>query len=307
MAHLYGYPDIGRFGLGHSMLAWARCEVWCRENNARMLGPRWLRPRIGPYLRRERDRREYFKLFTNEGYLGEPWRTVLLASARKVSADTADPLAYTGHTVVVFKNTVASNFEKHFHEVRGHGPMLYDAFRRITRKKYLPQALGSPFVAVHVRLGDFTRFDPNRVEAGTHNNRLPIEWYCDSLVALRRGLGMDMPARVFSDGSDPDLLPLLGLPDVRRADDAESVTHMLEMAQASVIIGAGSNFNLWAAFFAQVPRITYPGQAIVTVNDDPSREISFRASGSLPDMFVEHVKRQFLPEAGSSCAIAQSS
>lgn len=295
MAHLYGYPDIGRFGLGHSMLAWARCEIWCRNNDAQMLGPRWFRPRIGPYLRRERDKREYFRLFNNKGYVGEPWRTALLATARKIPAEAAASAPYDdGNAVVVFKNTVASNFEKHFHEVRGHGPVLYDAFRRITRKKYLPQAPATPFLAVHVRLGDFSRFDVNRVEAKTHNQRLPIEWYCDSLVALREALGTNMPARVFSDGDDTELVALLRLPDVRRANDAESVTHMLEMAQASAIIGAGSNFNLWAAFFGQVPRITYPNQAIVVVNDDPTRETSFRDNASLPDAFVNHVKDQFM-------------
>ncbi|MET3580441.1 hypothetical protein ABID19_003479 [Mesorhizobium robiniae] len=294
MAHLYGYPDIGRFGLGHSMLAWARCEIWCRKNNAQMLGPRWFRPRIGPYLRRERDKREYFRLFNNKGYVGEPWRTVLLATARKVSAEAAPSIAHDGgNTVVVFKNTVASNFEKHFHEVRGNGPVLYDAFRRITRKKYLPEDPASPFLAIHVRLGDFSRFDVNQVEAKTHNQRLPIEWYCDSLVALREALGTSMPARVFSDGDDADLVPLLGLPNIRRANDAESVTHMLEMAQASVIIGAGSNFNLWAAFFGQVPRITYPNQAIVAVNDDPARETSFRGEAPLPDVFIKQVRTQF--------------
>lgn len=297
MANLYGFPDIGRFGLGHSMLAWARCEVWCRNNNARMLGPRWLRPRLGPYLRRERDRREYFKLFTNEGYVGEPWRTVLLASARKISADIAASTELGGRdTVVIFKNTVTSNFEKHFHEVSGYGPVLYDAFRRITRKKYLPEAAAAPFVAIHVRLGDFSRFDVHRVAAKTHNQRLPIEWYCDSLVALREAVGTNMPARVFSDGDDTELAPLLRVPDVRRANDAESVTHMLEMAEASAIIGAGSNFNLWAAFFGQVPRIVYPNQAIVVVNDDPSREASFRDGASLPDVFVKHVRKRLIRE-----------
>ncbi|PTE09484.1 hypothetical protein [Mesorhizobium helmanticense] len=294
MAHLYGYPDIGRFGLGHSMLAWARCEVWCRNNDAQMLGPRWFRPRIGPYLRRERDKREYFRLFDNKGYVGEPWRTALLATARKVPAEAAASVAYDGrNTVVVFKNAVGSNFEKHFHEVRGHGPVLYDAFRRITRKKYLPEAPAAPFLAVHVRLGDFSRFDVNRAEVGTHNQRLPIEWYCDSLVALREALGTNMRARVFSDGDDTELAPLLSLPDVRRANDAESVTHMLEMTQASAIIGAGSNFNLWAAFFGQVPRITYPNQAIVAVNDDPARETSFHDEAPLPEVFVKQVRTQF--------------
>ncbi len=25
---LYGYADVGRFGLGHGLLAWGRCVVW---------------------------------------------------------------------------------------------------------------------------------------------------------------------------------------------------------------------------------------------------------------------------------------
>ncbi len=44
---LYGFPDMGRTGLGHSLLAWGRCAVWCRETGAIMLAPRWLRPRSG--------------------------------------------------------------------------------------------------------------------------------------------------------------------------------------------------------------------------------------------------------------------
>ncbi len=292
MAHLYGYPDIGRFGLGHSMLAWARCEVWCRKTGARMIGPRWLRPRIGPYLRRERDKREYFKLFTNDGYLGEPWRTLLLATAHKVPAGlNSSSVEASGNTVFVFRNTVASNFENHFHEVRGHGPELHDAFRRITRKKYLPETPVAPFWARHVRRGDFSHFNADRTGAKTHNQRLPIEWYRDSLMALRQALGTDMQARIFSDGDDADLLPLLRLPRVQRAADAESVTHMLDMAQAAAIIGTGSNFNLWAAFFGQVPRITYPNQAIVTVNDDPTREACFRDGGLFPETFVKQIKR----------------
>ena len=54
---LYGYPEMGRTGLGHSLLAWARCVVWCEMTGAKMLAPRWLRIRIGPYLRGERQAR----------------------------------------------------------------------------------------------------------------------------------------------------------------------------------------------------------------------------------------------------------
>jgi hypothetical protein len=87
MGRLYGYPALGRFGLGHSLMAWARCHIWCKGQEAAMLGPIWLRPRLGPYLRRERDKREYFKLFNNNGYIGEPLRSWLLLTSHKIEAE----------------------------------------------------------------------------------------------------------------------------------------------------------------------------------------------------------------------------
>lgn len=303
MRNLYGYPDVGRFGLGHSMLAWARCEIWCRQNGARMLGPQWFRPRIGPYIRRERDKREYFKLFTNKNYIRSPMRDFLLLVNRKVdfgslSEYEISKISEKQNLIVVFKNESTSNFEKNFHEIKGFSQEIYCAFRDMVKSDYLPKKVSEPYIAIHVRLGDFARFDISRAQHGVHNQRLPIEWYCESLLALRRALGVTLPARIYSDGADDEILPLLKIPGVQRAEDAESVTHMLEMALSSAIIGAGSNFNLWAAFFGQVPRVVYPQQGIVVVNDDPDREVSYFHDEILSDRFLSHIRYKLI-QAGA--------
>jgi hypothetical protein len=305
MSTLYGYPELGRYGLGHSLLAWARCHIWCQAHQATMLGPIWLRPRIGPYLRRERDKREYFKLFDNAGYAGEPLRSWLLLTARKVPADqlpaaNAAPDNATRAQVVVFRNALASNFETHFHEVKGHGRTLHRALTAITRTAYRPRPYSeSPFIALHVRLGDFSAFDPSHVAQGQHNRRLPIDWYCEALNALRAALGSDMQATVFSDGDDSELTPLLAMPRVRRAPDGESVTHMLEMARARAIISTGSGFSLWSAFFGQMPRITYPQQRLVLVNDNPALEHAFASGSIIPDTIARAVTTVAAPTATS--------
>jgi hypothetical protein len=295
MSSLYGYPELGRYGLGHSLLAWARCHIWCQAHQASMLGPIWLRPRIGPYLRRERDKREYFKLFNNAGYKGEPQRTWLLLTADKCAAErlvaNETPRLNAGKPfVVIFRNALANNFETYFHEVKGHGPTLHKALHAITRPTYWPAHTARPFIALHVRLGDFSAFDPAYAAQGQHNRRLPIDWYCHALDALRRALGFDMSATVFSDGDDTELTPLLALPHVQRALDGESVTHMLGMAHARAIISTGSGFSLWSAFFGQMPRITYPQQHLVTVNDDPAKEFAFAPGSIIP----AHIARAVL-------------
>ena len=303
MSTLYGYPELGRYGLGHSLLAWARCHIWCQAHQATMLGPIWLRPRIGPYLRRERDKREYFKLFNNAGYKGEPLRSWLLLTAKKLAAESLAPgetpsVATGKPQVVVFRNALASNFEKHFHEVRGHGRSLHSALTAITRPAYRPRPFtDAPFIALHVRLGDFSAFDPSQIANGQHNRRLPIDWYCEALQALRQALGHDMPATVFSDGDDSELSALLSLPQVRRAPDAESVTHMLEMARARAIISTGSGFSLWSAFFGQMPRITYPRQRLVQVNDSPELEVEYTAGSDISNHIANAVLRLTAPTA----------
>ena len=303
MSTLYGYPELGRYGLGHSLLAWARCHIWCQAHQATMLGPIWLRPRIGPYLRRERDKREYFKLFNNAGYQGEPLRSWLLLTAKKLAAESlapATPPPSTGATPVrvLVRDEPAGNFEAPVPEVRGPGPALLGALSAITRPAYLPRAYtDAPFIALHVRLGDFSAFDPTHVANGQHNRRLPIDWYCDALQALRRALGQDMPATVFSDGDDSELTALLSLPQVRRAPDAESVTHMLEMARARAIISTGSGFSLWSAFFGQMPRITYPRQRLVQVNDSPELEVEYTAGSDISKHIANAVLRPTAPTA----------
>ncbi|HBR98294.1 MAG TPA: hypothetical protein DD979_13100, partial [Gammaproteobacteria bacterium] len=168
-----------------------------------MIAPIWLRPRVGPYLRRERDKREYFKLFSNTPHIGEPRRSWLLLTGRRLAAETLprDQRIKTSNkpTIAVFRNAVANNFETFFEEVKGRGPMLHEALRTITRPRYRERKyIAAPFIALHVRLGDFQNFDPKAISAGRHNHSLPITWYCEALQALRNALGCNARALVFS-------------------------------------------------------------------------------------------------------------
>ncbi|WP_146218692.1 hypothetical protein [Halomonas sp. LBP4] len=292
---IYGYPNVGRFGLGHSLLAWARCTVWCRENDATMLGPVWLRPRVGPYLRRERDKREYFRLFTNAPYPSMLKRAAVLATATKIKAEDVAPgsLPRNGQskTVVVFQNSYANNFEKHFHEIIGHGAMLRDALHAMTREKYSPRgSFTEPFVAIHVRLGDFQSYNSKAVEDGRHNHRLPLNWYGEALCALRTALGTDVPAVVYSDGHDHELAPLLALPNVQRAADGVAITHMLEMTHAVALIAAGSGFSFWSAFLGEVPRVVFPGQDFGAAQVRLPTYVLGKERQPIPHDFCEAVK-----------------
>lgn len=290
---IYAIALPGRYGLTHGLLAWARARLWCEQNNATMLAPFWFKLRVGPYLRRERDKRNYSLLFNNGTAVAGIKRLLVLIFAHKVEVLDAWPATpNTGKATVLlrFHNALKDNEKKSFAQVVGHGPFLRRELLSMTRKRYHPKARTQPFIAIHVRLGDFnTAASVSELSEGLTNTRLPIDWYCDRLAALRAALGVALPTIVFSDGSDADLAGLLSQADVTRAPLQQSVTDLLDMGQGVALIASGSGFSLWGAFLGSVPRIAHPGQSIVPIHVDRSRDIESGFGEHIPDTFVKHV------------------
>jgi len=293
---LYAIPVLGRYGLTHGLLAWARCRLWCEQNGATMLAPFWLKLRVGPYIRRERDKRNYFLLFHNGNAVGGITRLAALARARRVEVGTEwpeRPISNEGDVVLSFYNALKDNEVKSFSQVVGHGLFLRRELLAMTRRRFRPEPLTAPFIAIHVRMGDFSASAANGLVApGATNMRLPIDWYGDRLDALRHAIGADIQALVFSDGTDADLAPLLSRPKVDRPPRQQSVTDLLQMGTGIALIASGSGFSLWGAFLGSAPRIAHPGQSIVPIDEDPTRDIESGFGGPLPASFVGHVLKR---------------
>src|SRR5438552_6258041 len=84
-ANVYAYADLGRTGLGNMFLPWARCEIFRQGWHVPMLAPRWTAPKLGPLLRREKDKRYYLRLFKKDGYVKGLARLGVLLTARKIA------------------------------------------------------------------------------------------------------------------------------------------------------------------------------------------------------------------------------
>jgi hypothetical protein len=285
----YGYAKLGRFGLTHGILAWARCVIWCEQTGARMIAPVWFKVRVGPYLRKERDKRNYFLLFHSGSAISGFKRLLLLATVQKQKAGSQFPSAVTGpgNNVMVFENALGSNEVKYFNQIVGHGPLLRRKLIEITLHKYIPSKPKEPFIAIHVRLGDFIQ--TKQGDNVTANTRLPMDWYVNRLDALRLALGNDVPVILFSDGTDEDLTDLTDIVNVRRAPKQQSVTDLLAMGHGIALISSGSGFSLWGAFLGNAPRLCYPGQMIVPAYGNVAMEIESDFDSKLPKSFIGSV------------------
>lgn len=298
---LYGYPEMGRFGLAHSLLAWARCVIWCEQTGATMLAPRWFRIRIGPYIRKERDKREYFKLFNQTNMIGEPYRSWLLLTANKYRAidgyfteiDLKNTWQFSNKNkshLVIFNNANANNEVKHFHEVYGHSKLLKSKLTEITKPKYLPKVNIKNSIAIHIRLGDFSQQQTGNTIG--NNTRLPIEWYINVLSRIREQTNKQIPAIIYSDGSDSEISSILNLPSVTRASKNESITDILSISDSLLLIASGSGFSRWAAFLGQKPIIAHPGKKEFPILDRKELEIENDGKSSLPKCLIEYIESE---------------
>jgi hypothetical protein len=279
----YGYPDLMRAGLANMLAPWMRCFLWCRDNDVQMLAPTWFKFRIGPYRRREPDKRRYHRLFTNAGYVHGFRRLALLATARRFEEGADLPTSGTRPVIVRF-----SGLGEFLRPAIGRSAEVAAELRRITRPEFLPPDRSEPFVAMHVRAGDFTATDEVKLRAGVFGMRLPVGWYVD-IVALLRDVFPSVSIRVFSDGSPAELSPILAVPGIELVTGRSAITDLLDLSAAACLVASGSTFSSLAAFLGQVPSIWFPGQFRGSLMDGGDRgvEATWEPGDPIPDRIIE--------------------
>lgn len=278
MHKLYGYPKLMKAGIGNMLVPWAKCFIWCKDNNIPMIDPFWSKLRVGPYLRGERDKRNYQKLFVSNGICGLR-RLYLLLTAKKQRAQTFALQSPQAHdAIVVFEDM--SNFD-----------ILIDrhqeiklALQSITKAEYLPSKASRPFIGIHVRQGDYLKFAD--MDSAPWLSRLPLEWYTAALCEIRKMLGFELEAVVFSDGADSELSSLITLPNVSRSPHSEAITDIFALSGAAIIIGSCSSFSMWGAYLAQTLTVWYKGRCPGKVLCDHDLEAEWLEGDQFPTGFA---------------------
>jgi hypothetical protein len=289
---IYAYPRLsktdllfvrlGGNGLGNLMIIWARCLSQAERHGWQMIWPTWnsFKPknwRVNPY-----DHRTYTDLFKpNERYISgwrKPW---CLARHRRVGENNIRAEVVAPGTVIGFsgmKGFFAPFVEDH--------ELVYRELRRMTQPPHLAafsEANPAP-IGIHVRRGDFIQRSSDVEIRDSHNSLLPLDWYIDALKAVRSEAGSDVPAFVFSDGTEVDLRDLLALPHVKRVDYGSGLGDMFGLSRSRLLIASGSTFSMWGSYLGQAPTIWHPGKLLQPLLiENPEQEIEWAPGDLMPD------------------------
>ena len=269
MGNKYFYPklsttDLGLFriggpGLANCMFFAAKAYVKCKNEGGKYISPTWNKFSIGPYIRREFDKRSYMRMFRSIGVDGfRKELSILLNKCGFLNCEIFDHLGDYFTDLQPHQQEVASFFESIVfpHTIcKVDGAMLADK------------------VAIHVRLGDYLP-----------QLRVPIEWYKGIVLEILKQ-NPNQEFILFSDGRDEELKLLLDIPMIKRAFFGNAFADMWGISKCKVLIASDSTFSAWGAFLGNVPIIfnrrhfppVYPAdsEAECVVGNETSLPVNF--------------------------------
>lgn len=239
---------LPRAGLGNKLLVWGRGAAFAEINGLPHYTLGWTHLSLGSILRPGRRRPFYGKSF-------DSGISPALHAWRLLGPVTVEPELGPGPPATYVFNAIP-HWRDYFAGLREQRTALRRRFFSVYRGNVPPPM--PPFVALHVRRGDFRETD-SRPFAEQGLTRTPLVYFRDIACQLRDAIGRPVPIRLFSDGLDSELADLLSLPDCTRYLGASDAEELVAMSQAgAVVASASSTFPLWAGFLGDGVLIHHP-------------------------------------------------
>jgi hypothetical protein len=296
-------PQLPRAGLGNMLLVWARAVLFAELNSLPVLAPNWQQFRIGPYLRGERDRRDYWFLFHRRNYLSiwnETFATCSMPerhyNPHPISIDLSAFQKDRLNHLFIFNSV--PHWSDYFEYLRDFQPLIQQKLLGDIRSSVLKkiEKLPRPQIGIHLRMSDF-KIIQNREEFSKLGSvRTPIDWFIQVLNCIRSQVGYDVPATIFSDGHDHELEDLLRLPAIYRPPSNHALSDLLTLSKSRVLIASsGSTFSGWASYLGQCPTIWHPAHFHAGVFPTSLTEKVFEGgfdptSMAIPDLLLRNVQ-----------------
>ena len=224
----YCWFRIGGPGLANCLFFAAKAYIYAHTvPYTQFVDPTWRKFSIGPWLRKEKDKRIYGNLFYHHGIQGFRKFWILKVSRKS--------------NIVTF-----SKLGNYFHDINQQHDLIVEMFEKIVRPKSIAKvdtAWLADKIAIHVRLGDYIP-----------QLRISIEWYKQVIYNI---LNINPTAQfvLFSDGKDDELVELLTIDNLKRVFYGNALADIYAISRCKMVIASDSTFSAWGAFLGQKPII----------------------------------------------------
>lgn len=240
--------DFGFFrshgpGLGNLLFPISRALVGSDKYGGTFVYPTVPQIKLGPFLRRERDKRIYGNLFRSRNMT--EWSDWIRAKRNSWITEEHNDVIQTRATICY------SGLKRYFYDIEGHEQLISDWIG--ANAQFSGEILAPYDIGIHIRLGDFVAMETSSTGS---NMRIPMEWYRQAFKEATSILGLSTPkVLLFTDGDIDQVRQALGIGMVRADPSNNAVTAIMNLSKAKLIITSRSTFSMWSAYLGSVPAI----------------------------------------------------
>jgi hypothetical protein len=288
--------SLPRAGLGHALNSYARAYCYFAEGAAEFVHPIWFKLRIGPYLRRERDKRNYHRIIQTPADWGLHWRHGLRRlGMRVVGEDDFDRDGDEQFLVVRDDGPFHARTLGTFERVYRHRESLVQSLESISRFPVeAPASDRGPTIGIFHRSGDMKALRPSTSDPRalrTHGyGYYPPEYASEALRKVREIAGWQVPAVLSTDAELGEVAPILREGAVSISQSRSALANMLEMRHHQLLIVGTSMYSKWAWLlgdaFAVIPRYKDEVVNLIHIPERPFAWFVFPQETSLNDAVV---------------------
>lgn len=235
------YSRLPKAGLGNKMLVWARGCVFAYKNNLELFTSAWWSVQLGPWIRREKQKRLYWGYFNEDSLFAK----LKYYFFRFICEVEVEPRVFDAKSqkrkLYVFNSLIHSEDNDYFKELKPYRQHIKNELYKRINPALLQQLdkYSTPAIGIHVRRGDFK----------LGSKVTPISFFVDAINSVRSVSGKILPVTIFTDASKDEIEDLLSLPCVDVAVPKQDILDILLLSKSDIcILSINSTFSSWAAF-----------------------------------------------------------
>jgi len=249
---IYHYPSLSQYdfllfrfggaGLANHLFPIYRAFQNSKEGGGEFLFPPLVQLKIGPFIRREHDKRIYFNLF-NQGALNELMKLKVLFSSNKCDEFNYESLNQEKDGVIIYSgiNDYFKSFNNEFRE--DFVNMLKSRSKNKVRLFAELSLIKKDDICVHIRKGDFPVVGSTKAPY----RQISDDWYLKVINYLIKDYP-DKNIRIFTDDVNSLSNEMLSIKNVT-VDVSYNAWHaLLKMSAHGLIVASASTFSIWSAF-----------------------------------------------------------
>lgn len=254
---------LPKAGLANQLFVIASAELYANKYRLNVFYINKWQFKIGPYIRREKNKRNYFGFFRFQKLsLQYLLIWIKLKNHTSIIYDPKLVNFSSSKSLVIFKSL--PHWSSYFDDYIPYRGLVNKLIYKQLSNKIQKQIDELPIidVAIHVRLGDFQKLKEGTDFKNVGATRTPFDYFTNEI----RKIKIDHPEykfQIFSDGHPEELVPLTKLSNVFLFKSINDLVDLYQMSKSKILItSAGSTYSYWAGFLGECEVIQHPDHLI---------------------------------------------